>query len=318
VPNEGYTTDGKPGRKPHHFHLGSSAHKIIAEHYKMQQEEKDKVATNFISIKAIVGKAGGTETLVLPHEALLRPDIADWGQNGNVVFEIKPDKGNYLVEAQAAVAAYLAALNRGMVGKRPFRLGTGFQGNLGVMFAGGYERWNLFWRNPVPGVVLYKLRKLGVSAQDQEIAKAIKRAQDEGRWVDLTVKARIDEAYEDAYKNDRWVEMTDEEMAPYAKQLEEAVDMIVKDRELILEMQDLANVPIEVIGRIATDILTAELSRHLSPPKPKTKPPAKVSPGALPPPAIPQNDNGVPLPAPVPAQSPRAPPAPVYKPKKAA
>lgn len=317
VPNEGYTTDGKPGSKPPHFHLGSSAHKVIAMHYKLRQEEPDKVAMNFMSIKKIVDEAKGKPDLVLPHEALLRPDIADWGRNGNVVFEIKPDRPNYLVEGQTIVATYLAALNRGMVGKKPFTLGVGFHGNVGVMFADGLKRWNLTWRTASPGVILYKLRKLGVSAQDQAIAEAIKRAQDEGRWVDLTVKARIDKAYEDAYKNDQWVEMTDAEMEPYAKQLEDAVDMIVADRQLILDVQDVMTGPIEVTGQTATIVLTAELSRLMSPPKPQVKSPAKLSPGSVPPPAIPQNDNGVPLPAPVPAQSPRAPPAPVYKPKKA-
>lgn len=316
VPNEGYTTDGKPGNKPFQFHLGSSAHKIIATHYKMRQAEPNKVAMNFITIQTIVRNAQGKPDLVFPHEALLKPDIADWGQNGNVVFEIKPDRGNNLVEGQTIVAKYLAALNRGMVGKKPFTLGVGFHGNLGVMFADGLKRWNLTWRTASPGVILYKLRQLGVSAQDQAIAEAIKRAQDEGRWVDLTVKARIDKAYQEAYENDQWVEMTDAEMEPYAKQLEEAVDMIVKDRDLMLEMQDLANVPIDIVGRIATDILTAELSRHLSPPK--AKPPAKVPPGTVPRPAIPQNDNGVPIPTPAPGQRPRAPPAPVYKPNKAA
>lgn len=283
----------------------------------MQQLEPDKVAMNFSTIATIVGKAKGDAKLVLPSEALLKPDIATWGDlNKNIVFEIKPDRGNNLVEGQTIVAKYLAALNRGMVGKTPFTLGVGFHGNVGVMFANGRQRWNLTWRTAAPGLILYKYRQVGVSAEDRATAQAIKRAYDEGRWVDLTVEARIDDAYKEAYRNDRWVELTEAEMEPYATQLEEAVDMIVADRELILEMEGIANVPIEVVGRITTDILTAELMRHLGPAKPKPKAP----PGIVPRPAIPQNDNGVPHPIPVPGQSPRAPPppAPVYKPKKAA
>ena len=316
VPNEGYTTDGLPGTKPFQFHLGSSAHKIIAMHYKLKQQEQNKVAMNFVSIKKIVEDAGGNEKLVLAGEALLRPDIADWGYlSGNVVFEIKPDRPNYLVEGQTIVAQYLAALNRGMVGKTPFRLGENFHGNVGVKFADGLKRWNLTWRTAAPGVILYKLRRLGVSAEDQAAAEAIKRAQDEGRWIDLTVKARLDKAYQEAYDNDQWVEMTEEEMEPYAKQLEEAVDLIVSDRELMLELQDMVNVPIEMVGRISTDILSAELYRHMS--SGKTTPPAKVTPAALPRRSIPQNDNGVPSPPRAPAPPPRMTP-PVYKPKKAA
>jgi len=111
--------------------------------------------------------------------------------------------------------------------------------------------------------------------------------------------------------------MTEAEMEPYAKQLEQAVDLIVGDREFMIEMQDLSNVPIEVVGRFATDILSAELYRHLSKVKPKVPLPANVPPASLPRP-LPQNDNGVrsaPRPPPPP---PRMTPAPVYKPKKAA
>lgn len=90
-----------------------------------------------------------------------------------------------------------------MVGKTPFTLGVGFHGNLGVMFADSLKRWNLTWRTAAPGLILYKLRRLGVSAEDQAIAEAIKRAQDEGRWIDLTEKARIDNVYKEAYDNAR-------------------------------------------------------------------------------------------------------------------
>ncbi len=317
VPNEGYTTDGKPGSKPFQFHLGSSAHKIIAMHYRLQQQEQNKVAMNFTTIATIVNKAGGNDKLVLPSEALLRPDIATWGdRNKHIVFEIKPDRPNNLVEGQTIVAQYLAALNRGMVGKTPFRLGEGFHGNVGVKFADGLKRWNLTWRTASPGVILYKLRRLGVSAEDQAAAEAIKRAQDEGRWVDLTVKARLDKAYQEAYDNDQWVEMTEAEMEPYAKQLEEAVDLIVGDRELMLELQDMVNVPIEIVGRISTDILSAELYRHMSNVKPKVPSSANVPPATLPR-SLPQNDNGVRSPPKPPPAPPRMTPQ-VYKPKKAA
>lgn len=131
------------------------------------------------------------------------------------------------------------------------------------------------------------------------------------------MKERLDKAYKEAYDNDQWVEMTEAEMEPYAKQLEEAVDLIVSDRLLMLELQDMVNVPIEIVGRIATDILAAELMRHLGPAKPKVNPPAKVPPAVVPRRTIPQNDNGVPSPPRAPAPPPRMTP-PVYKPKKAA
>jgi hypothetical protein len=319
VPNESWTTDGKPGNKPHHFHLGSSAHKIIALHYRMQQEEPQKVAMNFMSIKTIVGKAEGNPDLVLPHESLLRPDIATWGdRNKHIVFEIKPDKGNYLVEAQTIVATYLAALNRGMVGKTPFTLGVGYAGNLGVKFDGGRHIWNLVWRTATPGVILYKLRKLGLSAEDQAIAEAIRKAEDEGRTVDARTVKRSLEAIKEAYENGRWSELTEAEMETYGKKFEEAVDLIVGDRQLILEVQDLVNAPIEVVGRISSDILSSELNRHLAPPKSKAKPPAKAPPAVLPRPGLPQNDNGVPTPALAPGRRVPPPKAPVYKPKEAA
>ena len=94
------------------------------------------------------------------------------------------------------------------------------------------------------------------------------------------------------------------------------MDLLVKNRELILDTQDVMTRPIEVTGQIATHLMTAALMQQLRAVKLKLTPPANAPPAVVPP-AIPQNDNGVPLPAPMPAQSPRAPPAPVYKPKKA-
>lgn len=318
VPNESWTTDGRPGNKPHHFHLGSSAHKIIAMHYRMLQDNPLEVATNFISIKTIVRNAGGDENLVLPHEALLRPDIATWGVNKNILFEIKPDKGNYLVEAQAIVGTYLAALNRGMVGQTPFTLGLNYAGNLGVKFDDNRHIWNLVWRTAAPGVLLYKLRKLSLSEEDQALAQEIRKLEDEGKKVDARKLQRSLKSIEEAYNNDHWIELSETEMEAYGRKFEEAVDLVVGDRQLILETQGLANVPIEVVGRISSDILTAELNRHLAPPKPKAKPPAKGPPAVVPRPGIPQNDNGVPTPALAPGRRVPPPKAPVYKPKKAA
>jgi hypothetical protein len=269
-----------------------------------------------VSIKEIVDEAKGKPDLVLPHEALLRPDIADWGKDsGNIVFEIKPDKGNYLVEAQKIVTTYLAALNRGMVGKKPFTPGVGFHGNLGVKFIDGRHNWNLVWRTATPGVILYTYRQLGVSAADRAIAAEIRKAEDEGKTVDATKREQNLKAYKEAYDNNRWIELTEAEMEPYAKHLEEAVDMMVKNRELILDTQDVMTRPIEVTGQIATHLMTAALMQQLRAVKLKLTPPAKPPPAVLPRPGLPQNDNGVSAPtrAPTPTRM-----APVPKTKKAA
>jgi len=316
VPNESWTEDGRPGNKPFQMHLGSSAHKIIALYYWMRAAERKKVARNFMSIQKIVEEAGGDDKLVLPSEALLRPDIADWGKDsGNIVFEIKPDKGNYLVEAQKIVTTYQAALNRGMVGKKPFTLGEGYAGNLGVKFIDGRHNWNLVWRTATPGVILYTYRVLGLSAEDRAIAAEIRKAEDEGRTVDATKREQNHKAFEEAYKNDRWIELTEAEMEPYAKPLEEAVDMLVRNREMILNTQDVMTRPIEVTGQIATHLMTAALMQQLRALQLKLTAPAKPPPAVVPRPAVPQNDNGVPAPtrAPTPTRM-----APVPKPKKAA
>jgi hypothetical protein len=234
------------------------------------------------------------------------------------VFEIKASGPDNLVAGQTEVMRYLTAINRAVDPTDPFYLGRGFEGELGVKFADGFKTWELQWSTTAPGVIQYKWYKLGVKKEDEAKAEAYGKAQAEGRWVDLTELKRLNAVYQEAYTKRQWVELTDEDMQPYAEQLEQAVDMMVANRERIRATQNFVNVPMDIVGIVASSVLTAELSRlmtGLTKPVPRI-PPASVPVTPSPAPAPPAPLRLVPPPATVPG--PRMTPVPKTLPRKAA
>jgi len=300
------------------LHMGNSAHKMIGEAYKETHPDR-KVVTNSVPVSKIVEDAEGNPELLLPGEKLIRPDITDL--KDRLVFEIKPQGPKNLVMGQMEVTMYITAMNRAIPPTaKQFSRGVGFKGTLAIKFAGGAKIWQLTWDTTAPGVIQYKWSKLGVKEEEQAKAEAINKAEKEGQWVDLTEAKRIAEVYKKAYEDDRWVELPEDEMRPYAEQLEEAVDMLVSHREQIRQTQDAVNIPMEVTGIAASSVLSAELSRLMTAigarPTPK-RVPASVPAGPVPAP-MPAPLRLVPVPAPVPGTRPAPPPPPQTLPRKAA
>lgn len=311
---EGYTTDGRPGDKPWQLHMGSSAHKVIANHYQLTHPPLKDIVTNFATVTSIVTTAGGKPALLLPGEQLLKPDITNIRER--LVFEIKPSGPDNLTAGQTAVTRYVTAMNRAMPPTDPFARGMGYEGELWVKFAGGAKVWRLVWQTEAPGVVQYRWQRQGVKREDEAKLEALMQAEGEGRWVDLTEKKRLINAYEEAYKQHRWGDLTDDDTQPYAEKLQQAVDTLVANRELILEAQDAVNTPIEAVGAVASTVLSIELSRQMN--SITSRLPKGRNPGAVPTPVPalrPAPARLVPsTPAPVPGTRVPPPPPPVAKP----
>jgi hypothetical protein len=102
----------------------------------------------------------------------LRPDITDTDER--VLFEIKPDNEEGLMQAREQAGRYLAALNTVVVPHKRLSGGTGFEGSLFLDFEEGGALWRLSWRTPEPGVTLYRWtyrRKKSHASWKQRVAQ---------------------------------------------------------------------------------------------------------------------------------------------------
>lgn len=154
---EGYTVDGRPGKKPWQYHLGYSAHIVIAKHYEVMHPGHT-VYRNHTSIMTIVSQTRGNPGLLNWTNASLRPDIVD--METKVLFEIKPRGEQHLIDGKAQADKYIGALNSALPSDIIITHGVGYSGSLGVRFAKDVEPWNIQWETTAPGVVQYRLRKL--------------------------------------------------------------------------------------------------------------------------------------------------------------
>jgi hypothetical protein len=175
---EGYTIDGRPGNQPWNFHMGNAAHLVIGTHYQKVLHVGKDVRINTVSISTIVTAAGGKPALLLPGEALMRPDITNIFDH--VVFQIKSSTKGQLQEGQ--VAQDLAAINRTMP-PRLFTPGVDYAGDLAVRLGRGKDTYRITWTTTAPGVVQYRWTKL--DRNDPYVGK-IEQAMKAGKWVDLT------------------------------------------------------------------------------------------------------------------------------------
>ncbi len=277
---EGYTLDGRPGKKPWQYHLGYSAHRAIAAHYGFRHPDHE-VYQNSTSIKTIVTRAKGTPELLNWTNALLRPDIVD--MNKTLLFEIKPQGEKHLIDGKAQADKYLDAINSATPAGTVFTGGMGFSGNIGLRFEDNVEPWNLQWETTAPGVIQYRLRKLNPKKEDMDV--------------------NLVEAYRKAYEEDRWRDLTTSEMETYAELFHYKVELLTQAADTLVAFQKVAAVPIDAVGTAAEFALSAALWSQMSgkvgwipimrkPPtlKPviKIKVQPKVSPANAPPPATPK------------------------------
>ena len=238
---EGYTLDGRPGKKPWQYHLGYSAHRAIAAHYGFRHPGHT-VYQNNTTIKTIVDYAEGNSALLNWTNALLRPDIVD--MDDKLLFEIKPRGDQHLIDGKAQADKYIGAINSAMPSTKAFTYGRGFSGNIGLRFEDNVEPWNLQWETTAPGVIQYRLRKLNPKKEDMDV--------------------NLVEAYRKAYEEDRWRDLTTSEMETYAELFHYKVELLMQAKDTLLAFQKIAAVPIDVVGTAAEFALSAALWSQMS------------------------------------------------------
>jgi hypothetical protein len=209
---------------PWEFFLGNAAHRLIAYMYKVNHPERI-VHFNSHTLLTILEDIGDL-SLLLPHERVLRPDIADVSIRH--VFEIKPWNEAALQEGRHEVQTYLAAMNRALRIGRSFTGGVDFQGEMLIRFAQGQYIWRLEWRTTEPGVTQYRWTR---SRQRFESAA---EAADAGQWVNLT----------------------EEEMRQYGGWVGQAVEGMVSRRERLATVSGAVGLAIDILGEGAKVIIT--------------------------------------------------------------
>jgi hypothetical protein len=207
------------------FYMGNASHRLIALMYGVNHPGS-KTYYNTKSIKFIVDDTEvGDESLLLPEERELRPDITD--VTLLVLFEIKPWDERALKEGREEARKYLTALNRTILLGKRFTGGVDFQGEILVRFAGGQYIWRLQWKNPEPGVVQYKWTR------SQQRFESEAAAYEAAQWVDLTV----------------------EELRQYGGWVSQAVEGMVSRRENLTTLSGTVGMVIDLVGGVATAVL---------------------------------------------------------------
>ena len=120
--------------------------------------------------------------------------------------------------------------------------------------------------------------------------------------------------YKKAYEEKRWVDVPDQELQQYGELFEQAVELLVTNRERIRATQEAVNIPVEITGIAASAVLSAELGRLMT--SLGRRPVQKPTPGAVPVTPVPARGPAPlpPMPAPAPGTRVPAPPPPASKP----
>jgi hypothetical protein len=260
----GYNVPGRnlDSQMPWEFFLGNAAHRLIAYMYGVNHPDRE-IYYNTKTISDILDKARlGNVASLLPGESNLRPDITD--VFSRCLFEIKPWNEQGLQEGRLEAQTYLTALNRALLGGRPFTGGRDFSGETLIRFAQGEYIWRLEWRTTEPGVVQY-------------------------RWTRSQQRFESEAA---AYEAGQWVELTEQEMRQYGGWVGQAVEGMVHRRERLATFSGAVGIVIEVAGTVATGFFSGAIfSRMGSGPgaqQPPTQRGGQVIPfPAQPPPATP-------------------------------
>jgi len=251
-----------PGRKPDsqmpwEFFMGNASHRLIA--FKYGVSHPDSVAYyNNKSLKTIIRDTRiGDESLLLPDEVLICPDIADVSIRR--LFEIKPWHERALQEGREEARKYLTALNRTIRDGRRFTGGTDFHGEILIRFAAGQYIWRLEWKTSEPGVVQY-------------------------RWT-RSKKPFDSEAA--AYRDAQWVDLTVEELRQYGRWVEKAVEGMISRREKLATVRGTVGMVIDLIGGVATTVLWSAIQGQMGSGSGAQQPPAQGGGQVIPFPARP-------------------------------
>jgi RHS repeat-associated protein len=290
---EGYTVaDPWGGEEEWQLFAGRAAHLLIAWDYRRKHPDH-KVFTNSVSVVEILQQSGiGDPRKVSAARQDRKPDIADVDPLREL-YEIKPKGPINLIKGMNAVAEQQKGLNEGLAGQRGhrqgFSLGMNYLGGeLGVKFKEGVAGWRLVWVLTAPGVLQYSLQRLNPKKQSKA-------------------------GFEEAFKNQWWIDVPESEMKQYAKLFYKAVERQLGVDATLNKIEGTYGAGLDLLGLIMQAFLGV---------KGGTGNTAKPQPGAAPapPPALaptPPPSNVVPLRPPAP-RAPAQPLTPVVPFKQAA
>ena len=217
---EAYTPNGERGIAASQFHLGYAALRLIREYYAAAHPAHQVLERG--DLVEIVEEAGGNTYVVNDFDRQRLLDIADI--EGRFVFKVVPPGQTHQAAAKKKIDWQLLLLNQAMLGVPKFKLGTGYEGEIGVRFAEGAMPWKLAWSTTEPGVVQYRWWVLG--AEEPKGA--------------------------DAYAEDRWHQPTYREMVRLGRALHEVVERLVQAREALGQTRAAAHMPM-VPGKTLAD-----------------------------------------------------------------
>jgi hypothetical protein len=231
---EAYTVDGSEGARVSEYHLGYAAQRLIRLHYADAHPAKN--GPQSYEVSAIIDTAGGSDADIIEDNRTWPVDIADVDRR--FVFEMVPPGKTHQAEGKTKANLHAMLLNAGLFKKRPFTLGTGYSGELGVRFAENAAPWKLSWETVEPGVVSY-------------------------HWQALTVAKVTEESCRNAYLAKQWHDVTPKEMAQYAGPLHRVVEELVQAREKMGRTRAAIKMPV-LPGRTLFDYLdtVAKWSAH--------------------------------------------------------
>ncbi|MBK9260099.1 MAG: hypothetical protein IPM54_09715 [Polyangiaceae bacterium] len=221
---EAYTPNGEPGIRPSEFHLAYAALRLICAHYAATHPgyrglERDVLVE-------VVDEAGGNTHMVNEFDRERRLDLVD--VEDRFLFEVVPPGQMHQEAGKKKVDWQLLLLNKAMLGVPEFKLGTGYEGEIGVRFAEGAPGWKLTFATTTPGIVQYE-------------------------WHVLSVDEATEEAYREAYLDNRWHAPTPDETMRFARALHEVVERLVQAREALGRTRAVAEMPILPGNTVADD-----------------------------------------------------------------
>jgi hypothetical protein len=211
---EAFTSTGLEGTRAHEYHLGYAAARLIRQYYAALRPNALRIQSN--RLFDIVDEAGGNTNVVADINEDWPIEIADVEKR--MVFEVVPRGETHQAYGKKKADFHIMFLNQTMFGQLPFKMGTGFSGEIGVRFGEKTPPWKLVFETVEPGVIAY-------------------------RWLVLSVAKLTDEAHQEAYLRDQWHEPTPNESARLGRSLHLVVERLVQAREALGQAQARKEMP---------------------------------------------------------------------------
>jgi hypothetical protein len=222
---EPYLINGNDRARASNYHLAYAARRLVRAHYAAAHPAYQVLKND--ELVEVVDEAGGNVYVINDFDRDRQIDIADIPQR--VLFKIFSPGQDQQVAGNKKVDWQLLLINNAMLGVPTFKLGTGYEGEIGVRFAEDAPPWKLSWQTTEPGTILYG-------------------------WQVLSVGDANEEVYGKTYLDNRWHDPTAHEMVRFARALHEVVERLVQAREALGQTRADTTMPI-LPGKTMADYL---------------------------------------------------------------